>query len=113
MAGTRASVRILSRRIARSTVSSTDLPQPTVVESIGVAHRYLFSCVLAFLLLHAVAFAGERWTIGLSTSGAAIEAVAIDGRSASSPTVLLVGGLQQPDQSSDAVDREAAAFERV
>jgi hypothetical protein len=57
--------------------------------------------------------AGEHWTIGLSTSAAPIEAVVIAGRSAASPTVLLVGGLQQPDQSSDAVAREAAAFERI
>jgi hypothetical protein len=68
----------------------------------------VFAC-----LLHEVAFAGERWTIGLSTSGAPIEAVAIAGRSASSPTVLLVGGLEGPDRSSDAVVREAAAFEQV
>jgi rhamnogalacturonyl hydrolase YesR len=65
------------------------------------------------LLMPAQAVAGERWTIGLSTSGAPIEAVAIEGRSASSPTVLLVGGLQRPDQSSDAVARETAAFETV
>ena len=37
----------------------------------------------------------------------------IAGRSTSSPTVLLVGGLQQPDQSSDAVGREVAAFEQI
>ena len=61
----------------------------------------------------AVAVAGERWTIGLSTSGASIEAVAIAGRSVSSPTVLLVGGLQRPDQSSAVVDNEAAAFEQI
>jgi hypothetical protein len=65
------------------------------------------------VLLPAVAFAADRWTVGLSTSGASIEAVAIAGPAASSPTVLLVGGLQRPDQSSDAVDREAAAFEQV
>ena len=76
-------------------------------------HRPVLRCLFACLLLHPVAFAGERWTIGLSTNGAPIEAVAIAGRSASSPTVLLVGGLQQPDQSSDAVDREAAAFEQI
>jgi unsaturated rhamnogalacturonyl hydrolase len=69
--------------------------------------------VCACLLLPAVAGASERWTIGLSTSGAPIEAVAIAGRSASSPTVLLIGGLQQPDQSSDAVTREAAAFDKL
>jgi rhamnogalacturonyl hydrolase YesR len=60
-----------------------------------------------------MAFAGERWTIGLSTSGAPIEAVVIAGSSASSPTVLLIGGLQRPDQSSDAVAREAADFEKI
>jgi unsaturated rhamnogalacturonyl hydrolase len=60
-----------------------------------------------------VAIAGERWTIGLSTTGAPIEAVVVAGRAVSSPTVLLVGGLQQPDQSSDAVAREAAAFEQI
>jgi hypothetical protein len=60
-----------------------------------------------------VAIAGERWTIGLSTTGAPIEAVVVAGRAVSSPTVLLVGGLQSPDQSSDAVAREAAAFEQI
>jgi rhamnogalacturonyl hydrolase YesR len=69
--------------------------------------------VFACLLLPAAAIADERWTIGLSTSRAPIEAVSIDGVSASSPTVLLVGGLQQPDPSSDAVAREVAAFEHI
>jgi rhamnogalacturonyl hydrolase YesR len=68
---------------------------------------------LACLLIDDAAIAEERWTIGLSARGAPIEAVAIAGRSASSPTVLLVGGLQQPDQSSEAVAREAAAFEQI
>jgi len=69
--------------------------------------------VFACLLLPAVAVAGERWTIGLSTTGAPIEAVVVAGRSASSPTVVLVGGLQRPDQSSDAVAREAVALEQI
>jgi hypothetical protein len=64
-------------------------------------------------LFSAVADAGERWTIGLSTSGAPIEAVTITGRSPSSPTVLLVGGLARTDQSSESVDREAASFEQI
>ena len=68
---------------------------------------------MACLLLPGVALAAERWTIGLSTSGAPIEAVTIAGRSTAAPTVVLVGGLQQPDQSSDAVAREAAAFEQI
>jgi unsaturated rhamnogalacturonyl hydrolase len=73
----------------------------------------LLACLCAALLLPAVAIAAERWTIGLSTSAAPIEAVVIAGRSASAPTVVLVGGVRQPDQSSDAVAREAAAFERI
>jgi rhamnogalacturonyl hydrolase YesR len=77
-----------------------------------VARPSLLFCFLT-CLLHGAAFAGERWTLGLSTSGASIEAVAIAGRSDSSPTVLLVGGLQGADQSSDAVDREASAFDQV
>jgi len=64
-------------------------------------------------LLPGVAVAGQPWTIGLSTSAAPIEAIVVAGRSASSPTVLLVGGLQRPDESSDAVAREAAAYERI
>jgi hypothetical protein len=75
--------------------------------------RRLLLCVFACLLLHDVAIAAERWTIGLSTSGAPIEAVMIAGRSASSPTVLLIAGLQGADQSSDAAAREAAAFEQI
>ncbi len=75
--------------------------------------RRLLAGFFACLSLHAPAFAGERWTIGLSTSGAPIDALAIAGRSDSSPTVLLVGGLQGRDQSSAAVAREAAAFEAM
>ena len=75
--------------------------------------RLVLSCFCACLLLPRLAVAAERWTIGLSTSGAPIEARAIAGRSASSPTVLLVAGLQPSDQSSDAVIREADAFEQI
>jgi len=73
----------------------------------------ILPCVFACLLSPAAAVAGERWTIGLSANGAPIEAVAVAGRAASAPTVLVVGGLQRPDQSSDAVAREAAAFEKL
>ena len=78
-----------------------------------MAIRRFLPCFFACLLFYADAIAGERWTIGLSTSGASIEAVTIDGRSASSLTVLLVSGLQQPDPSGDAVAREVAAFENI
>ena len=69
--------------------------------------------VVACLLAHDVAIAAERWTIGLSTSGAPIEVASIDGPSPSSPTVLIVGGLQGADESSNAIAREAAAFEQI
>ena len=84
-----------------------------VLDSRSVVHRALVPCLFACLLQPAVALAAERSTIGLSTNGAPIEAVTIAGRSSSAPTVLLVGGLQQPDQSSDAVAREAAAFDQL
>jgi hypothetical protein len=84
-----------------------------VLNSGRLASRRLPCFVFACLLLPAVAIAGERWTIGLSTTGTPIEAVVVAGRADSSPTVLLVGGLRQPDQSIDAVAGEAAAFERV
>src|SRR3954464_4727416 len=63
------------------------------------------------LLVPSAARAAEHWTIGLTTSGAAIEAIAVAGASESSPTVLLVGGLQGRDSSVDAVTREVTAFE--
>ena len=37
----------------------------------------------------------------------------VAGRSADSPTVVLVAGLERPDEASDAVARETAAFERI
>src|SRR3954469_22683018 len=62
------------------------------------------------LLVPSAALAAEHWTIGLTTSGAAVEAVAVAGASASLPTVLLIGGLQGRDSSVDAVTREVMAF---
>lgn len=73
--------------------------------------RRVAACIFACLALDAQALAAERWTIGLSTSGAAIEAEVVAGRSDASPTVLLVGGLQGRDESSASVARELAEFE--
>jgi rhamnogalacturonyl hydrolase YesR len=75
--------------------------------------RRAFLCCLLGCLLADVAIAAERWTIGLSTTGAPIEAVVVNGRSSASPTVVLVGGLERADESSDAVTRAAAAFEAL
>jgi len=84
-----------------------------MVDSGRVGPRLLLAFMVSCLLLPAMAIADERLIIGLSTLGAPIEAVAIAGRSASSPTVVLVGGLQRSDASSDAVASEAARFEQI
>jgi len=57
--------------------------------------------------------AAERWSIGLTANDAAIEALVVTGASESTPTVLLVGGLQGPDASVDTVRQEVAAFEKL
>lgn len=65
------------------------------------------------LLIAAPAAAAERWTIGLTTAAAPVEAVVVEGPSPSSPTVLIVGGLAGNDGSTDAVTREAEAFDKM
>ncbi len=49
----------------------------------------------------------ERWDVGLTQSGARIEAIAIPGPTASAPTVLLMGGLAGNDESVRIVTQEA------
>jgi hypothetical protein len=81
-----------------------------------VARRSLLPCFVACLLLYAEAIAAERWTIGLSTSGASIEAVEIAGRSASVPTVLLVAAFNNrisPATQSPAKQRASNKFRRT
>ena len=75
-----------------------------------VRNRFL-SVLAGLLLVPSAVLAAERWTIGLTLNGVPIEALAVAGAAADSPTVLLVGGLQGNDQTSDAVEREARAFE--
>jgi unsaturated rhamnogalacturonyl hydrolase len=80
------------------------------MESLTVRNRAIV--LLAPLLLMPTAVrAAERWTIGLTANGVAIEALAVGGAADNAPTVLLVGGLQGKDQTSDTVAREATAFE--
>ena len=67
----------------------------------------------ALLLATDTARAAERWTIGLSTSGNAIDALVVEGASTELPTVLLVGGIAGKDQSAEVVSREVAAFDRL
>jgi rhamnogalacturonyl hydrolase YesR len=66
-----------------------------------------------FMLFASPAMGAERLNVGLSAKSTRIEAVAIPGASDSSPTVLLIGGLQGNDETVDVVDREAGAFEAV
>jgi rhamnogalacturonyl hydrolase YesR len=58
------------------------------------------------------ASAAETFDIGLATSGARIDAVAVDVRAAAAPTVVLVGGLHGDDGSSAAVRAAVAAYEK-
>ena len=69
--------------------------------------------VLTSVFMSSTSSAAERWTIGLTTSGAAIDALVVPGPSPASPTVLLVGGLNATDSSAAAVTREVAGFEAL
>src|SRR5688572_20671008 len=55
--------------------------------------------------------AADRWRIGLTANDAPIEALVVPAAE-SAPTVLLMGGLQGPDPSVEAVRREVDAFEK-
>jgi rhamnogalacturonyl hydrolase YesR len=57
--------------------------------------------------------AAERWSIGLTASDGPIEALTVPGASASSPTVLLIGGLHGPDEGVDVVRQEVDGFEKT
>jgi unsaturated rhamnogalacturonyl hydrolase len=67
--------------------------------------------LLASLLAPITVDAAERWPIGLTASGSVIDALEVPGASPSSPTVLLIGGVEGDQQSTEAVSRWLAAFE--
>jgi len=56
--------------------------------------------------------AAETFDIGLATSGARIDAVAVPARTSSAPTVVLVGGLHGDDASAAAVRAAVADYEQ-
>jgi len=56
--------------------------------------------------------AAETFDIGLATSGARIDAVAVAARSAAAPTVVLIGGMHGEDGSAAAVRAAVADYER-
>jgi rhamnogalacturonyl hydrolase YesR len=56
--------------------------------------------------------AAETFDFGLATSGARIDALAVEPRSESAPTVVLVGGLHGDDGTSAAVRAAVASYEK-
>src|SRR5262245_55351523 len=65
----------------------------------------------AALLARPIA-AAETFDIGLATSGARIDAVAVEARDDSARTVVLVGGLWGEDAGAKAVRAAVDAYER-
>ena len=59
------------------------------------------------------AVAAETFDIGLASNGARIDALAVPGRAADAPTVLIVGGLDGDDAAAGAVRAAAASYEKL
>jgi rhamnogalacturonyl hydrolase YesR len=76
----------------------------------SVASLLLLAALIAPLARPAAA--AETFDFGLATSGARIDALAVEGRADSAPTVVLVGGLHGDDGSSAAVRAAVAAYEK-
>ncbi len=77
----------------------------------GCIARAVSLAALAALLAGPLS-AAEVFDIGLASSGARIDALAVDARSVPAPTVVLVGGLKGEDGSSAAVRAAVAAYEQ-
>src|SRR6188472_2101283 len=77
-----------------------------------IAARAAASLVLIAALARPAA-AAETFDFGLATSGARIDAMAVDVRADSAPTVVLVGGLHGDDASSAAVRSAFAAYDKA
>src|SRR5262245_51379051 len=73
----------------------------------------LLNLILFCLLSVSPAMSADHWTVGLTSNDAGIEAIVVQGPSSSAPTVLLIGGLQGKDATTDIVASEAAAFEAL
>jgi len=76
-----------------------------------IARSTALLAVFALLLAGPVA-AFEAFDIGLATSGARVDAIAVEAGAKSAPTVVLVGGLHGEDSSSLAVRAAVAAYEK-
>src|SRR5262245_64485913 len=75
--------------------------------------RFLYTALCIVALFLAPALGAEHSIVGLSANDTRIEALAVAGASASSPTVLLIGGLTGKDDSTDVVARQVTDFERI
>ena len=69
------------------------------------------SALLLSLGLTLPTIAAERLFVGLSATGQRIEANFVEGPSAASPTVLLIGGLEGENESTRVVEQEVRSFE--
>jgi unsaturated rhamnogalacturonyl hydrolase len=74
------------------------------------AHLLRDAVLVAILLISAPADAANRY-VGLTPRGARIEATVVEGASSASPTVLLLGGLNGPDESVNIVTEETRNYE--
>ncbi len=59
------------------------------------------------------AAAAETFDIGLAANGSRIDAVAVAGRTSTSPSVLLVGGLDGDDETAAGVRSAVASYEKL
>ncbi len=75
--------------------------------SVSIALLAAFAALAAMPVL-----AAEMYDIGLASSGARIDAVAVAARSGSAPTVVLIGGLNGDDASAAAVRAAVVDYER-
>src|SRR5580692_7979512 len=77
------------------------------------ARPFLMVLLAAFVVLSAAPLAAaEVFDIGLATSGARIDALAVPATGKAAPTVVLVGGLHGEDGTAVAVRDVVAAYER-
>src|ERR671926_86867 len=72
-----------------------------------------FTVAVLLLLLASQSTAAERWNIGLTSTDERIAATVVAGPTPAASTVLLLGGLQGKDDSTEIITREAAEFETI
>ena len=75
--------------------------------------RWAVSCIVWMALLAAPAFAADEVDIGLSTSGARIPGLIVEGPEPNSLTVALIGGMTGKDASAERVRNAARNFEKL